>query len=67
MNCKEYQDDLKRRAQNDDAARQTQQFLEVNNKLQGTEERHSALRPANRAIRVQALAGRIVLCSWARH
>ena len=32
MNCKEYQDDLKRRAQNDEAARQTQQFLEVNNK-----------------------------------
>ena len=32
MNCKEYQDDLKRRAQNDDAARQTQQFLEVNNR-----------------------------------
>jgi len=28
MNCKEYQDDLKRRAQNDEAARQTQQFLE---------------------------------------
>ena len=32
MNCKEYQDDLKRRAQNDEAARQTQQFLEVHNK-----------------------------------
>ena len=30
MNCKEYQDDLKRRAQNDEAARKTQQFLEVN-------------------------------------
>jgi len=35
MNCKEYQDDLKRRAQNDEAARQTQQFLEVNNKQKG--------------------------------
>ena len=31
MNCKEYQDDLKRRAQNDEAARKTQQFLEVTN------------------------------------
>lgn len=29
MNCREYQDDLKRRAQNDEAAKQTQQFLEV--------------------------------------
>jgi hypothetical protein len=31
MNCKEYQEDLKRRAQNDEAANQTQQFLEVSN------------------------------------
>ena len=29
MNCKEYQEDLKRRATNDDAARKTQQALEV--------------------------------------
>ncbi|KAK3754772.1 hypothetical protein QZH41_019689, partial [Actinostola sp. cb2023] len=28
MNCKEYQEDLQRRAQNDDAAKQTQKFLE---------------------------------------
>lgn len=32
MNCREYQDDLKRRAQNDEAAKQTQQFLEVSYK-----------------------------------
>ena len=29
MNCKEYQDDLKRRAQNDEAAKKTQEYLEV--------------------------------------
>ncbi len=29
MNCKQYQDDLKRRATNDDAARKTQEALEV--------------------------------------
>lgn len=29
MNCKEYQDDLRIRAQNDDAARQTTQMLDV--------------------------------------
>ena len=29
MNCKEYQDDLKRRAHNDQAARKTKEFLEV--------------------------------------
>ncbi len=29
MNCKEYQDDLHIRAQNDDAARQTTQMLDV--------------------------------------
>lgn len=28
MNCKEYQDDLKRRAQNDEAAKKTQEYLE---------------------------------------
>ena len=29
MNCKQYQDDIKRRAANDDAARKTQEALEV--------------------------------------
>ena len=33
MNCKEYQDDLKRRAENDVAARKTQKFLEVHLRL----------------------------------
>lgn len=29
MNCKDYQDDLRIRAQNDEAAQQTKQMLEV--------------------------------------
>lgn len=29
MNCKEYQDDVKRRSENDEAAKKTQKFLEV--------------------------------------
>lgn len=33
MNCQEYQDDLRIRAQNDDAARQTTQMLEVGAEL----------------------------------
>ncbi len=33
MNCKEYQDDLHIRAQNDDAARQTTQMLDVSENL----------------------------------
>lgn len=70
MNCKEYQDDLKRRAQNDEAARQTQQFLEVNSKKKGAVEwRRGVLASrlvrssADRVFGVRALVGDIVLCS----
>ena len=33
MDCKEYQDDLKRRAENDEAAQETQRMLEVRKKV----------------------------------
>ena len=74
MNCKEYQDDLKRRAQNDEAARQTQQFLEVNNKKKGFVDWRGGVLASwlvrssvDRVCGVRALAGDIVLCSWATH
>ena len=74
MNCKEYQDDLKRRAQNDEAAKQTQQFLEVNNIEQkgpvewrgGVVSSWLVRSSADRAVCIRALAGNIVSCSWAR-
>lgn len=60
MNCKDYQDDLRLRAENDQAAQKTKQMLEVGQRLLSHSLTHCAI-PASRPLAPRTTASVLIL------